>query len=139
MPPTLSHHLPNSVRRRGSPTIAFASRGRFWPLLVLVVASAAYAATAEASTAFYLMPARFWELGAGALAWHALESPRYRREALLARLDRAGALVDAAAGLSRPGHGWPFPGACLAVAGAAAFVAVGAAGKARGRCGSSPS
>ena len=127
------------------PLIAFASRGRFWPLLVLVVASAAYAATAEASTAFYLMPARFWELGAGALAWHALESPRYRRDALLARLDRAGALVDAAAGLllvlagvfSRPGRGWPFPGACLAVAGSAAFLAAGAAGKARGRCGSS--
>ncbi|KAH8058924.1 transferase [Aureococcus anophagefferens] len=110
-----------------------------WPLLVVVVASAAYAATAEASMAFYLMPARFWELGTGVLAWHALESPRCRRDALLARLDRAGALVDAAAGLSRPGRGWPFPGACLAVAGAAAFVAAGAAVKARGRCGSSPS
>ncbi|EGB03746.1 hypothetical protein AURANDRAFT_67742 [Aureococcus anophagefferens] len=125
------------------PLIAFASRGRFWPLLVVVVASAAYAATAEASMAFYLMPVRFWELGAGVLAWHALDSPRYRRDVLLARLDRAGALVDAAAGLllvlagvfSRPGRGWPFPDACLAVA--ATFVAAGAAGKARGRCGSS--
>ncbi|KAH8060848.1 transferase [Aureococcus anophagefferens] len=116
------------------PLIAFASRGRFWPLLVLVVASAAYAATADASMAFYLMPARFWELGAGALAWHALESPRYRRDAL--RASTAGAVVGGRGPAARPrrrafatGARLALPGACLAVAGSAAFLAAGAAGR----------
>jgi peptidoglycan/LPS O-acetylase OafA/YrhL len=108
--------------------VAFRFAPRRLPLLVLVLsllslAAAAFAGPLHAQAAFYLLPARLWELGLGGLAaLIPIAAPRWARELSCAA---AAAALLLALILMPAGVATPFPAALAPCVAAAILVAVG--------------
>ncbi|WP_164738131.1 acyltransferase family protein [Frigidibacter oleivorans] len=98
---------------------------RVWPLAASVALSFLLAAVLVGrapAAAFYLLPSRWWELGAGSLLAMVAWRPRAGHDAL--SLAGIGLILGSFL-LLRPGHPFPGPGALPAVLGAVALIAAG--------------
>uniref|UniRef100_UPI004057C68E acyltransferase family protein n=1 Tax=Candidatus Electronema sp. TaxID=2698783 RepID=UPI004057C68E len=110
-------------RSRGG-LIGAADRHLLAVLLLLSLAYAAYATSITPDAAFYLLPARFWELAAGAfllqLHWQGKMMPRSSLETNLYLA--AGVLLIGAGFILSDKKAFPFPWAVLPVCGTVSLI-----------------